>query len=338
MKIAKVTYPGVMPEAYVVTDQGCIIDTVRCRPVSYYTDKDGYYRVRLRAADGKYITTGVHRIVAWQFCDHSDREKTQVDHLNGNKTFNFARNLEWVTSGENTRRAEKMGFRCVRGSNNGNSLYEEEFIREVCEKYVKGFMPIDIYNERFPNQPIRSAEQKNFYGLLYRLKKRQAWYDVIKDYEYSTVTSRHDYSERKYRPSMHTRYTENDIRRICEMLENGYDVINVTDILSSETTGSFVGYDRERIHDIVGSIYRGSTWVHITKDYNFNAAKYSKKSLEDLAPRFKELTDAGYDRRTVARIVSEENPEYSLHYIAARYTDYLRFKDVTELPIDIRLP
>lgn len=336
MKIAKITYPRVMPESYVITDQGVILDTVRCRPMAYSVDKDGYYRVDLICEDGKRRHFSVHRLVAWQFCEGYTAECNEVDHKNENKKFNFASNLEWVTSAENTRRAAQSGLRNIRGDFNGNSKYSEDYVRQICQRYVDGAMPVDLYNEVYPNQPLRTREQKSFYNFLYRLKQRIAWPDVIKDYDYSTETSRHDTSLKKFMPTMNSRYDENDVRKICEWLEEGYDVPTVTTMCVKQLE-HFKDYTRDRMRDIVGSIYRKTLWTAISSEYDFTAAKYSKKAIEELAPIFKQLMDQEYDRKAIITIACKEFPQYDFRYISHRYTDYLKFRDIGSRPSVITL-
>lgn len=64
-------------------------------------DQDGYLVIELFRKDlGKYLYTGVHRLVAEHFLPNWDPE-LQVNHMNGEKSDNRVENLEMATCKEN---------------------------------------------------------------------------------------------------------------------------------------------------------------------------------------------------------------------------------------------
>lgn len=71
-------------------------------------NKSGYQKVSLYS-NGKYKYTTVHRVVANAFIPNLENKET-VNHKDGKKTNNYASNLEWATSGENTRHAHENGL------------------------------------------------------------------------------------------------------------------------------------------------------------------------------------------------------------------------------------
>lgn len=77
-----------------------------------FSNKTGYWRtlkptyhqgyMKFRYNKGNYQ---VHRIVACTFLHNNNREeKTQIDHIDGNKVNNHIFNLEWVTHSQNQKR------------------------------------------------------------------------------------------------------------------------------------------------------------------------------------------------------------------------------------------
>lgn len=78
---------------------------------SQIKDDDGYMFVWLGRPNGGEVNAQVHRLVAQAFCENPDpKNKTVVNHINGNKSDNRAENLEWVTHSENVVHALKTGL------------------------------------------------------------------------------------------------------------------------------------------------------------------------------------------------------------------------------------
>lgn len=72
-------------------------------------DKKGYLKVNLYKSS-KHSSKRVHRLVATAFIPNLDN-KTQVNHIDGNKQNNTVSNLEWCTNSENMQHAWRTGLR-----------------------------------------------------------------------------------------------------------------------------------------------------------------------------------------------------------------------------------
>ena len=73
-----------------------------------YWDFNGYPAVRL-SKDNKQQDYTIHRLVAMTFLPNPEN-KTQVNHIDGNKYNSRLENLEWVTPSENMQHAVKTGL------------------------------------------------------------------------------------------------------------------------------------------------------------------------------------------------------------------------------------
>ena len=71
-------------------------------------NKNGYFSVFLRKT-GKTYTRYTHKLVALAFLLNPEN-KSQINHINGDKEYNDRINLEWVTPSENMKHAVKHGL------------------------------------------------------------------------------------------------------------------------------------------------------------------------------------------------------------------------------------
>ncbi len=82
-------------EDYIITEDGQVINKHNNHPRKPQPNSKGYLRVQI---GGKNLF--VHRLVAEKYVPNP-YNKTQVNHIDGDKTNNAANNLEWVDNQEN---------------------------------------------------------------------------------------------------------------------------------------------------------------------------------------------------------------------------------------------
>ena len=89
-------------------------------PLNIYSNHDGYAVVSIKCDTG-WRSVGVHRLVATAFIPNDDEERTEVNHIDFNRTNNQVTNLEWVTRTENVRHSRRGGrYGDINGENNPN--------------------------------------------------------------------------------------------------------------------------------------------------------------------------------------------------------------------------
>lgn len=104
---------------YKVSDSGLVYSPRRDRLLKTSLNK-GYVVVNLQR-DGLWKQVSVHRLVALAFVD-GWFEGADVNHIDGDKTNNDYRNLEWVTRGGNVRHAYDNGLNPGRGPARGDRV------------------------------------------------------------------------------------------------------------------------------------------------------------------------------------------------------------------------
>lgn len=138
----------------------------RCRMIKPFITHNGYERVLLYNKEGGRKIF-VQRLVAEVFC-HKDGENLQVNHINGIKTDNDFKNLEWVTNSQNIRHSyDVLKNKASKGESSGTNK-------------LKGIDVLDI------RARILSGEQQKKIAIEYnvspstilKIKKRIIWAHV----------------------------------------------------------------------------------------------------------------------------------------------------------------
>ena len=103
MKIALI--PGT--QGFTISTTGEVFDAYG-RVRNQYTNGDGYKTVSVKLTDGRFVTFGVHRLVALTHIPNNRLDRTEVNHRDGDITNNSVENLEWVTPRENNIHSELL--------------------------------------------------------------------------------------------------------------------------------------------------------------------------------------------------------------------------------------
>lgn len=146
---------------YHVSNKGRIFKYVQGKKffLTQTPDAGGYYKVKLRLADGKQKNFFVHRLVAMAFI-HKPKDKEYVDHKDCNPKNNCIDNLRWVTAYEN--------------AHNRNTKKHVKLAAKTMTRYTVAICRISSsgYVKKYPS--IKSAVKDGYYsGSIYKCLRGQ---------------------------------------------------------------------------------------------------------------------------------------------------------------------
>lgn len=208
-----------------------------CIKLKTKIDDDGYEFIVIHYDNISYGFE-VHRMLANMFIENDDPiNKTQVNHIDGNKINNYIFNLEWVTPKDNILHAWNNGLINSYGENNGNNVYCEDDIRRVCEFLEKDYTFKEI--SKFTGVS---------YAMISLIYRKKFWINISKKYDFSN----YNYGR--------TRKIKNVIK-ICELLEkSGMSISKIAEDCS---------VNKSLVYDIL----RGHSFSSISLKYDFSKRK-----------------------------------------------------------------
>jgi len=161
-------------DLFKVSDTGLIFSKRSSKELKVHLNNQGYLclATRIGGRKGKPLCFKIHRLVAEAFlppprdllisiADVSFYKKVIVNHIDGNKTNNHIKNLEWSSPSENTKHAVSLGLLLpMTRSQNGMSKFSNEEDRELFyRKFIES------------GESMRSFAEKNHttHSLISRL-------------------------------------------------------------------------------------------------------------------------------------------------------------------------
>lgn len=170
-----VTYPGIMPNTYYVSEYGDV--NIGMHHLLYsHINTYGYLSVTLRDENNRSTYLYIARMVAYEFCLKNRNISLQVDHIDGNKLNNHYTNLEWVTNAENMRRAY------VNHLTSTTSYKTEDQIRKLCWLLANTDMN---YLPACNEAGILDVNENQAKGLCIDIIKGKYWCRISKDFDFS---------------------------------------------------------------------------------------------------------------------------------------------------------
>ena len=136
----------------------------------------GYSKINIYMTD-RATTKKIHRLVAQAFIPNPEN-KREVNHINGIKTCNWYKNLEWVTPKENKQHAIRMGLYdnasfTKKGIERSQTKYSEELIHKICKDISK------FHGPKYISEKYNVSR-----GIVSAIKRGRAWRHISKNYKF----------------------------------------------------------------------------------------------------------------------------------------------------------
>lgn len=200
--------PGVIPNAYMISNYGRLWSNRRNIFMHGTPDKDGYIRTALRLLDGNAKHVVMHRLVAKAFIPLPDRvdvplDELVVNHKDGNKTNNFVGNLEWCSTSENTKHAIVNNINNYYGEAVCNSNFTNEQVLFIADRLMEN----KSYHDICLLIGLEPTEENML--LIGRIKTK---------YTYARVTEGYDFSN--YHSGVGQILTDEDVHKVCKVFED----------------------------------------------------------------------------------------------------------------------
>ena len=150
---------------YMISNDGILASLRICRYMKCSLNSSGYYSTII-TVNNKRINVDIHRLVATAFIPNPEN-KSQVNHINGNKLINNDWNLEWTSQKENIHHAIDIGLR----KSKPIRKYTKTQIHEVCMLLEKGKSNKDISDKTGVSKQV-----------IKRIKSGKSWKKISKKY------------------------------------------------------------------------------------------------------------------------------------------------------------
>jgi hypothetical protein len=133
---------------YAISSDGIVLNKRHNKYVKASRNHWGYMVVGL-SVNKKRFSHQIHRLIANAFIPNPEG-KTQINHIDGNKSNNCIENLEWVTPSENKIHAYTvLNQKAASGENHGIAKLTTEGVRDIRQRYSAGAITMQLLADQY---------------------------------------------------------------------------------------------------------------------------------------------------------------------------------------------
>ena len=250
--ISDISVPNISKNMYYISNFGRVYSLYTNRFLTLTKTNNGYFRVMLRRNDGSCRYHLIHRIVMIEFHYISNYSEMQVNHIDGDKSYNYDDNLEWCTCKENIIHAYNSGLKvCPKGEECSfstiSNLQAENIAKLLSEKKYSQQEIADIVgcNKNIVSNISTGANWKDIYNK-YSLSQYKRCFNLnLSDEQLHLLC--------KYFQDHKNDYYKNNNHRFNEALKILFDI----------------DYDIYTMSATMSRIYNHKTRKDITDNYNY---------------------------------------------------------------------
>lgn len=239
MDVTDFAVPGVY-DYYMISTYGRVYHKYLGIFLKQAVSGSGYIFVVLSTAYGPKPVQ-IHRLILLTFNPIENCKNLQVNHINGNKQYNFPNNLEWCTRSENMRHAYANGL------HKRDTNLSEDIVITICEL---------LKEEKYTNKEIANIVGNNVTDhIVSDIKKKSSWSYLTKNYEFN------------HRPGK--LFDDQTVQRICQYFQNN-NKGNLSIKDHSKNALISIGLEAsERNVDTTRKIYTRKYYTNISNNYIF---------------------------------------------------------------------
>ena len=194
-----ITYPGVECGRYFIDTSGYIFDSYTKTVKEATIEQNRYATIYLRSVTGLSVKYGLHRLVAYAFCNPpTNYNDYTVNHIDLDTTNNHYSNLEWISSGDNIRHSHNVYQPRVID----RPPVSAPLVHKICKLMEEGLTDVEVINALGMN-----TSNANF-KLAYDIRKGNTWAYISKNYNIRSNSKFHVYEPE-------------DIKKIEDCIING---------------------------------------------------------------------------------------------------------------------
>ena len=208
--------PDIKPNRYMISSFGRVKNIISDKIIKGFISNE-YVYVTLLSNDDTYVQRGINRLVASAFINGFSPWKNVVNHIDGYKTNNYWKNLEWCTFSENTRHAHYIGLIT---NNMGENSSSSKITMQIAQKiWLLLIDDKDALNGRPPTngsphmvyEYINNEYPEVSKAIISNIKKYKSWGG-------NTLFPSHDFTK--------FFIDENVVKRIWLLLIDDKDALN----------------------------------------------------------------------------------------------------------------